>query len=63
VKIFLAKHRQKPVAVVISLHKIEARRLILEQAKWNAVEPEEMILVQIGYSPKNAKSGIVLQVR
>jgi hypothetical protein len=59
-KIFLAKYREKPIAVVISLHKIEARRLILEQHKWQKVEPEEMILVQIGYAPKNAKSGIVL---
>jgi hypothetical protein len=62
-KIFLAKHRKKAVAVVISLHRIEARRLILEQAKWKAIEPEEMDLTQIGYAPKNTKPGIVLQTR
>jgi hypothetical protein len=41
-KIFLASHRKKPVAVVINLHKMEARRLILEQPKWTAINPEEM---------------------
>jgi hypothetical protein len=62
-KIFLARYRKKAVAVVISLHKMDARRMLVEQTKWAAAQADAIDLAQIGYAPKNAKSEIVLQAR